>query len=90
MSDTPIQRDPPPKLDRVLAAYDRRARIIAQLRAQALAAADDLSTQHKEIGVEIAKVVGRRKAFAWLFVAGAVFWGLGCIVVLGLLVAKGL
>jgi hypothetical protein len=36
MSDAPIQRDPPPKLDRVLAAHERRARLIAQLHEQAI------------------------------------------------------
>jgi hypothetical protein len=89
MSDTPTQRNPPPTLDRILTAHQRRARIIAQLRERAIAATDELSAQHKEIGVEIANAVRRRKAFACLFVAGAAAW-VGCIVVLGLLVAKGL
>ena len=43
MSDTPIRRKPQPKLDRVLAAHERRARIIAQLHEQAIAAASDFA-----------------------------------------------
>jgi hypothetical protein len=50
MSDTPIQRKPPPKLDRVLAAHERRARLIAQLHEQAMATANDLSAQRKVSG----------------------------------------
>jgi hypothetical protein len=45
MSDTPIRREPPPELDRVLAAHERRARLIAQLDEQAIAIANDLSAQ---------------------------------------------
>jgi hypothetical protein len=47
MSDTPTQRGPPARLDRVLAAYERRARLIAQLHRQAIATANDLLTQRK-------------------------------------------
>lgn len=86
MSDTPIQRKSPPTLDRALTAHQRRARIIAQMREQAIAAADELSAQHQARG-EITTALRRRKIW---FVAGAVVWGLGCIVVLGLIVAKGL
>jgi hypothetical protein len=46
MSDTPTQRGPPARLDRVL-AYERRARLIAQLHRQAIATANDLLTQRK-------------------------------------------
>ncbi len=86
MSDTPTQRNSPPTLDRILTAHQRRARIIAQLRERAIAAADELSAQHQARG-EITAALRRRKIW---FVAGAVVWGLGCIVVLGLIVAKGL
>ena len=55
MSDTPIRRQPPPKLDRVLATYERRARLIAQLHEQAIKKANDLSAQHKAIRADIAK-----------------------------------
>ena len=82
MSDTPTQREPPPKLDRVLAAHERRARLIAQLHEQAIAAAGDLSAQHKAIGALIAKDVQRRKAEAW-FCTGAFLLALGCIVAVG-------
>ena len=87
MSDTPIQREPAPKLDRVLAAHERRARLIAQLHEQAIAAASDLSAQHKAIGALIAKDVQRRKAEAWLFSAGAFLVALGCIAAVGCILA---
>ena len=80
MSDTPIRREPPPKLDRDLAAHERRARLIAQLHEQAIATANDLSAQHKAIRADIAKDARRRKAEAWLFSAGAFLLALGCIV----------
>jgi hypothetical protein len=64
MSDTPIRRKPQPKLDRVLAAHERRARIIAQLHEQAIAAASDFAAQHKAIRADIAEDAGRRKVEA--------------------------
>jgi hypothetical protein len=42
MSDTPAHQEQP-KLDHVLAAHKRRARLIAQLHEQAITAANDLS-----------------------------------------------
>jgi hypothetical protein len=67
MRDTP-QREPSTKLHRVLAAHRRRARIIAQLHAQAIAAANkannDLSAQHQAIKAGIAKHSRWRKANA--------------------------
>jgi hypothetical protein len=86
MSDTPIQREPP-KLDRVLAAHERRARLIAQLHEQAIATASDLSAQHKAIRSDIAEDARRRKAEAWLFSAGAFLLALGCIVAGGCILA---
>ena len=80
MSDTPIRREPPPKLDRVLAAYERRARLIAQLHEQAIATANDLSARHKAIRADFAKDARRRKAEARFFSAGAFLLALGCIV----------
>jgi hypothetical protein len=61
MSDTPIRRDSPANLDRVSAAHQRRARIIAQLHEQAIAAANDFSAQHKAIRGGPAKDVVRGK-----------------------------
>ena len=61
MSDTPIRREPPPKLDRVLAAHERRARLIAQLHEQAIATANDPSARQNAIK-EITKDARRRKA----------------------------
>ena len=87
MSDTPLQRAPPLKLDRVLAAHERRARLIAQLHEQAIAAASDLSAQHKANGAGIAKDARRRKAEALLFSAGAFLLALGCIVAVGCIFA---
>jgi acyl transferase domain-containing protein len=86
MSDTPIQRKTPPKLDRVLEAHERRARLIAELHEQAIATANSLSAQHKAIGVVIAKDVQRRKAEAW-FCAGAFLLALSCIVGVGCILA---
>jgi hypothetical protein len=65
MRDTP-NREPSTNLHRVLAAHKRRARIIAQLHKQAIAAAnkanDDLSAQHQAINAGIAKHSRWRKA----------------------------
>jgi acyl transferase domain-containing protein len=87
MSDAPIQREPPPKLDRVLAAHERRARLIAQLHEQAIATANDLSAQQEAMRTGIAKDARRRKAEAWLFSAGAFLLALGCIVAVGCMLA---
>jgi hypothetical protein len=87
MSDTPIQRKPPPTLDRVLAAHERRARIIAHLHEQAIATASDLAAQHKAIRADIAKDARRRKAEAWLFSVGAFLLALSCIVAGGCILA---
>jgi hypothetical protein len=62
MSDT--QRGFPPGLDRI--AYERRARIIAQLHKQAIA--NDLSAQDKAIRAEITK---RQEIVFWTSIAGA-------------------
>jgi hypothetical protein len=78
MSDTPIRREPPPTLERVLATYERRARLIAQLHEQAIAAANDLPAQEKAIK-DITKDARRRKAEAWLIAAGAFIVAAGCI-----------
>jgi hypothetical protein len=61
MSDTPTQRGPPARLDRVLAAYERRARLIAQLHRQAIATANDLLTQRKAIEAGHAKDAQRNR-----------------------------
>ena len=84
MSDTPIQRKPPPALDRGPTAHQRRARIIAQLQRQAIAAAGDLSAQATRRGS--ARHAGRGKAEAWLC-AGVFLLALGCILVVGCIVA---
>jgi hypothetical protein len=86
MSDTPVQRKPSPTLDRFLAAHQRRARIIAQLHEQAIAAASDLSTQHKAIRADTAKDAGRGKAEAWLC-TGVFLVALGCLVAAGCFLA---
>ena len=82
MSDTPIQRKPPLALDRVLAAHQRRARIIAQLHEQAIATASDFSAQNKVIRGGTPKDAGHGKAEAW-FCAGVFLLALGCIVAVG-------
>jgi acyl transferase domain-containing protein len=87
MSDAPIKRDRAVKLDQVLAAHERRARLIAQLHEQAIATANDLSAQQKAIRAGIARNAQRRKAEAWLFSAGAFLLALGCIVAVGCMLA---
>jgi hypothetical protein len=86
MSDTPTRRKPPPRLDRALAAHQRRARIIAQLHAQAIATANDLAAQHKAIRANTAKDAAHGKAEAW-FCAGAFLLALGGIVAMGCVLA---
>jgi hypothetical protein len=86
MSDTPIQRKPTPKLDRVLAAHERRARIIAQLHEQAIATTNDLSAQHEAIRAGTAKDDRRQKPESW-FCAGSFLLALGCIVAVGCVLA---
>jgi hypothetical protein len=78
MSDTPTRREPPPELDRVLAAHKRRARLIAQLHRQAIATGNDLPARQNAIK-EITKDARRRKAEAWLIAAGAFIVAAGCI-----------
>jgi hypothetical protein len=77
MSETPTQRKPPPNLDRVITAYNRRARLVAQLREQAIAGADAFSHQHK---------ANHQKAEAW-FCAGAFLLALSCLVAMGCVIA---
>jgi hypothetical protein len=87
MSDTPIQREPPPKIDRLPAAHERRARLIAQLHEQAIATANDLAARREAIRAGVAKDALHRKAEAWLFSAGAFLLALGCIVAVGCMLA---
>jgi hypothetical protein len=75
MSDTP-HREPSTNLHRELAARRRRARIIAQLHKQAIAAANDLSAQHKVIEVGITK---RQETVVWMSFAGAFIVALASI-----------
>ena len=84
MSDTPIQRKPPPKIDRALAAHERRARLIAQLHEQAVAMASDLAPQRKAITAVTIKDSLRRKADPWLC-ASIFLLTLGGIVAVGCL-----
>jgi acyl transferase domain-containing protein len=87
MSDTPIQREPPPKIDRLPAAHERRARLIAQLHEQAIATANDLAARREAIRAGVAKDALHRKAEAWLFSSGAFLLALGCIVAVGCMLA---
>ena len=61
MSDTPIRREPPPKLDRVLPAHERRARLIAQLHEQAIAIANDLRLSTRRSGQTSLRMPGAEK-----------------------------
>ena len=69
------------------AAHERRARLIAQLHAQAIATANDLSARHKAIREAFAKDARRRKAAARFFSAGAFLMALGCIVAVSCILA---
>jgi hypothetical protein len=86
MSDTPIQRKLPPALNRVLAAHQRRARIIAQLHEQAIATGGDPSVQRKAIRRGTAKDAGGGKAEA-RFCTGVFLLALGCVVAVGCILA---
>jgi hypothetical protein len=77
MSDTPTQRELQSEFDRILAAHERRGRLITQLHRQAIATANDLSPPQKSIEAGIAK-----DTEAWLIAAGAIFVSLGCILAL--------
>jgi hypothetical protein len=79
MGDTPTQRELRSEFDRILAAHERRARLITQLHRQAIATANDLSPRQKTIEAGIAKDPRRRKTEAWLIAAGAIFVALGCL-----------
>ena len=72
--------------DRVQAAYERRARVIAQLHKRRRTA-NDLSAQHKAIRASIAKDARPQKAETWLFSASAFLLALGCIVAMGCMLA---
>ena len=63
-------------------AHQRRARIIAQLHAQAIASADELAAQPKAISASTVKNAGRGKAEAW-------FCTVAFLLVLGAIVAAG-
>jgi type VI protein secretion system component VasF len=65
MSDTPTQREPPSKLDHVLAAHERRARLVAQLHTQAVATSRDLALRRKPRTTGLHEDRRRRKA-EWL------------------------
>ena len=83
MSNTPIQRKPAPKLDRVLAAHERRARLIAELHEQAIVTANaSFGSAQGVFRAGTAKDAGRGKAEAW-FCAGVFLLALGCIVAVG-------
>ena len=77
-----MQRERPLKLDRVLAAHERRARLIAQMHRQAMETANNLLNQHQGIEagfVKVAKDATRRWTEA---IAGALVVALGCILAL--------
>jgi hypothetical protein len=65
MSDTPTQRKHQSALDHVLAAHERRARLIAQLHTQAVATSRDLAVRRKPCTTGFHEERRRRKA-EWL------------------------
>jgi hypothetical protein len=67
MNETPTQREP-------LTAHERRAKIIAQLHADAAAIANDWSARQRAIKESVARNSRRQRAVAWQFGAGIVLW----------------
>ena len=82
MSETPTQREPPLYLDRILAAHERRARLIAQMHRQAMETANNLLTQHKAIEASLAKVAKNARRRRTEAIAGAFVVALGCLLAL--------
>jgi hypothetical protein len=87
MSDTPLQRKPPSKIDCALAAHERRARLIAQLHKQAVATASDLAAKQKASTTGIIKDGWRQKAEPWLCMS-AFLLALGGIVAVGCILIR--
>ena len=81
MTDTPTQRKPP-KLDGVLAAHERRARLIAQMHRQAMETANNLLTQQQAIEAGLAKVAKDARRRRTEAIAGALVVALGCVLAL--------
>ena len=82
MSETPTQREPPLYLDRILAAHECRARLIAQMHRQAMETANNLLNQHTAIEAGFAKVAKDAKRRRTEAIAGALVVALGCILAL--------
>ena len=77
-----MQRERPLKLDRVLAAHERRARLIAQMHRQATETANHLLTQHAAIEAGFAKVAKDARRRRTEVIASAFVVALGCILAL--------
>ena len=75
MSDIPTQRQ-------VRTAHKRRARLIAQMRRQAMEAADELLTQHYAIEESLNKIAEHARRRRITAITGALVVALGCIVAL--------
>jgi hypothetical protein len=73
--DTPKHRELPPQFDGIPSAHERRARVIAELHAQAV---EQLPRQ-RAAKAGGSKDVRRRKAEAWMIAAAAFIIGLGCV-----------
>ena len=76
-----MQRERPLKLDRVLAAHERRARLIAQMHRQAMETANNLLNQHQGIEAGLIKVANARRRRTEA-IAGAFVVALGCLLAL--------
>ena len=77
-----MQREHPLKLDRVLAAHERRARLIAQMHRQAMEIANNLLTQQQAIEAGLAKVAKDARRRRTEAIAGALVVALGSILAL--------
>jgi hypothetical protein len=67
MSEAPTQRDN-------LTVHERRAKIIAQLHADATATANGLAARRRVTKKNVAQNARSQKATAWQFGAGIVLW----------------
>jgi len=80
----------PPAQHQGLTAYERRARVIAQLRERALVRAESLATRPKAIPGKTRKSVRWQEPAVWFLIGGTLFWGACCVFVLYYVVTKGI
>jgi hypothetical protein len=80
----------PPARHRGLTAYERRARVIAQLRERALVEAESFATRPTAIPGKTGKSVRWQEPAVWFLIGGMLFWGACSVFVLYYVVSKGI